>query len=1106
MRNKIICKELVFGIVLMFVGAGVVSALNENLTINYKPMNLGNWLYVGGGGLDNYTRIQEAIDNASSGTIINVWSGIYNENIQIDKSISLIGNGSTNTFITGTGTGDVIYVNSDNVNISGFTISGSGSDVKDAGLKFIIIFNCHVTNNKFTNNEHGIYLDSVSYADISNNEFVNNDYSGIFLDFCSQNEISNNTISSNGDKGIHLASSTTNRFINNVISNNVDDGVYFHYSTHNKFIDNDCKNNNGDGFYLFESSSNKFVGNIFQGNLNGIFLTTHSSGNKIENCSINSNTNVDLVLTGSSKINFAINTSFTTINIWDGSSELAIMNYLHIITKNLYNEPMPGVDIKVLDNYKTIYSTENFSGNKPKTDKNGILKWIAVIDRIYDGNSIPTENRTTVVLKHENKVVIDNDRPVDMATTHYELFYLNSIPTQVTLKHPVDNGYVNVSRPTLNWTPALDTDGDPLRYYVQVDESGDNWGTPIAFTKTNPNIVKWKISEELKDNKKYQWRVCANDGYINGSWSNISNFRVDLDIPKANKPHSNVNQNNTGTVTWYWSPSNNTGSGIVGYYVTITRHSDNRAIVLDAWTPATSYTAKNLQDGETYYCSIVAKNGAGSLSEESMRSEGVVVDTTAPEKPESISVLPVDWTSKNLFTISWTNPLDYSGVKKGAYYIMADNPPASDKGGLWIPDKPFTIINAKEGESNIYFWLEDNAGNSNYKNYGTVSLKLDSKPPSITHTKVVKGTYGVAIEIYATVNDKLTGLDTVRLYYKRDSDSGFSKSSMTLQENVYYSTIPDGFVVSEGVSYYIEAKDKSNPPNIIYYGIDGETEIKPNHETDIDIAVLPTITAHSPKGNDVSVTSSISITFSKQMEREPTEAAFAIFPNIAGVFAWKDNKFTYILNIPFDYNTTYNITIKYSASDRWGNNLEKDFSWEFRTELKPKTQDPIDNKTSDTPDKKKTDDKDNLGDQMWMFGLIGIVIIIIVVLGILFLLKRKKRAEPSSIPSAKEKPTTERTSPSTLQTTTSTTSTTTRPGPLDTGTSYPDYSAQQSPATASTYGQAPGGQPPQTLAYMQPQSQPQMPPPYRCARCGMGIYEHDRCVHCGWVQEPYDVY
>ncbi|MCK5112952.1 MAG: hypothetical protein KAQ84_05355, partial [Thermoplasmatales archaeon] len=62
----------------------------------------GNTLYVGGSGSGNYTQIQDAIDNASDGDTIYVFSGVYDGGLIVDKSIILKGENQENTFIEGT--------------------------------------------------------------------------------------------------------------------------------------------------------------------------------------------------------------------------------------------------------------------------------------------------------------------------------------------------------------------------------------------------------------------------------------------------------------------------------------------------------------------------------------------------------------------------------------------------------------------------------------------------------------------------------------------------------------------------------------------------------------------------------------------------------------------------------------------------------------------------------------------------------------------------------------------------------------------------------------------------------------------------------------------
>jgi len=49
-----------------------------------------NNYYVGGSGPNNYTKIQDAVNDSNDGDTVFVYNGIYYEHIKIDKDINLI--------------------------------------------------------------------------------------------------------------------------------------------------------------------------------------------------------------------------------------------------------------------------------------------------------------------------------------------------------------------------------------------------------------------------------------------------------------------------------------------------------------------------------------------------------------------------------------------------------------------------------------------------------------------------------------------------------------------------------------------------------------------------------------------------------------------------------------------------------------------------------------------------------------------------------------------------------------------------------------------------------------------------------------------------------
>ena len=64
----------------------------------------------------DYYNIQDAIDNSSAADTLHIWAWTYYENIEIDESISLIGNGTANTTINGTWN-RIVTISSDDVTL-----------------------------------------------------------------------------------------------------------------------------------------------------------------------------------------------------------------------------------------------------------------------------------------------------------------------------------------------------------------------------------------------------------------------------------------------------------------------------------------------------------------------------------------------------------------------------------------------------------------------------------------------------------------------------------------------------------------------------------------------------------------------------------------------------------------------------------------------------------------------------------------------------------------------------------------------------------------------------------------------------------------------------
>jgi len=251
---------------LVIITALILSTLSI-VTMNNAESSIGMTLYVGGSEPGNYTRIQDAIDNASDGDTVFVYNGTYYENILIDTPLILMGEHKYGTIIDASGYGDVIAVLTSNCTITGFTLSNSGNS--DGGHINCGIYCDHysprITNDIVTENNNGIGCWNDASPMIQNNIITNNTNDGIYVYACSP-YIKNNSFIGNGYSGITLRATSTATIIGNIITCNPQ-GINCNYVTGNstQISDNYISYNNrgikSDGSYNITLRSNTIHNN-----------------------------------------------------------------------------------------------------------------------------------------------------------------------------------------------------------------------------------------------------------------------------------------------------------------------------------------------------------------------------------------------------------------------------------------------------------------------------------------------------------------------------------------------------------------------------------------------------------------------------------------------------------------------------------------------------------------------------------------------------------------------------------------------------------------------------------------------------------------------------
>ncbi len=324
---------LTIGIILLFIGMSISSSTGFNVRehSNNTSSN-GKTLYVGGSGPSNYTKIQDAIDDASDGDTVFVYNGMYWENVLVDKTINLIGEDRNNTCILEKYDA-IIYVTADLVNISGFSICWGDVGIElcsnyniITGNKIHIFRNIGININSSSNNITGNNISGgkigikiyTSYNIVSKNDIFYSSRYGIKLASSSHNnDIIGNNISYNWinwwGAGMLVSKSNSNNIIRNNISYNWNRGIYLDSSNNNSIIDNVISDNgkwmdnyeSKGGVILSNSSNNTIAENIFYNDSIGIYLINSNISNIIKDNYFSCNG--DAIITRLSCGNYIVN-------------------------------------------------------------------------------------------------------------------------------------------------------------------------------------------------------------------------------------------------------------------------------------------------------------------------------------------------------------------------------------------------------------------------------------------------------------------------------------------------------------------------------------------------------------------------------------------------------------------------------------------------------------------------------------------------------------------------------------------------------------------------------------------------------------------------------
>ena len=118
---------MVIGLIILFVMSGFIHSIAQETDTPLQKISRSKWLFVGGNGPGNYSKIQDALDNASDGDTVFVYddSSPYHERIFLLNTINLIGENKDTTIIDGNNQYPLVCIAASQCLIRNFSIINS---------------------------------------------------------------------------------------------------------------------------------------------------------------------------------------------------------------------------------------------------------------------------------------------------------------------------------------------------------------------------------------------------------------------------------------------------------------------------------------------------------------------------------------------------------------------------------------------------------------------------------------------------------------------------------------------------------------------------------------------------------------------------------------------------------------------------------------------------------------------------------------------------------------------------------------------------------------------------------------------------------------------
>ncbi|UCH88400.1 MAG: right-handed parallel beta-helix repeat-containing protein [Thermoplasmata archaeon] len=449
---------------------------------------------------EDFTSIQSAIDAASDGDTIYVYSGIYYERIVIYRELTLEGEDKETTIIDSQGGGGAVKIIADWVNVRHFTIRNGEQGlfitsshvniedniVEDFGwraISFHTSMDNNIIGNTVSSSNYGIIFSSSFDSIIAGNTITDTSY-GLLSILSSQNTIENNNLSSNTIYGLCLQGHSYNDVIGNDIWNNPI-GINMDLSA-SAFMEGNyvSMSTRGINIYSYFAPTTPFItGNDITHNDYGIIMNAHMSlcAPTITGNSINDNIYAIKVGDDCTPIIFnneIINNDFG-IN-YDPSSGLVVGN---TIANNIYGIYAIDSDPTIIDNY--IFNNDcgiYLDHSSPSIDSNTITNNIIGIYCINDSNPTLTNNIFSDNVFKMNPLILEIEITPETLNLKSKGRWINC---RIELPDILDATYIDISTIKIS-----DINGNPLNIPAAYHPTGAGIGTSSLIVKFDRLMVE----------------------------------------------------------------------------------------------------------------------------------------------------------------------------------------------------------------------------------------------------------------------------------------------------------------------------------------------------------------------------------------------------------------------------------------------------------------------------------------------------------------------------------------------------------------------------------------------------------------------------------------